>query len=187
MFSKKLFFVFILFLTAINTSFAQGFDYASVDKFSDDLNLAISENRLLTNNLQINRTKSPIAGGIYSEDIYFYYAIDNGRVVLKKIILTVNYVTRVIYTDFLFDDAGNLIKCSYNQDATRDMYDLSVKRIRTYYLTRQLKYVNSNGDTFNEATFTTEHVQAGIDGMARGEKYKALFDAIYKVQEIPKK
>ncbi|HMS51954.1 MAG TPA: hypothetical protein PKD56_06480, partial [Chitinophagales bacterium] len=86
MFSKKLFFVFILFLTAINTSFAQGFDYASVDKFSDDLNLAISENRLLTNNLQINRTKSPIAGGIYSEDIYFYYAIDNGRVVLKKII-----------------------------------------------------------------------------------------------------
>ena len=145
MFSKKLFFVFILFLTAINTSFAQGFDYASVDKFSDDLNLAISENRLLTNNLQINRTKSPIAGGIYSEDIYFYYAIDNGRVVLKKIISSINYASRVIYTDFLFDD------------------------------------------TFNEATFTTEHVQAGIDGMARGEKYKALFDAIYKVQEIPKK
>lgn len=169
----------LLWLTIGTTLFAaaQATSYDFYKALNESVNKQIAASELRQHRLVVN-TDGQNFGSYrnYTENISFYFDMNNNVPTLKKIIVLTDVMNRKEYADYLFHN-GELGVYDYNYD----LNNAESSKIRAVFGDRKLKQLIAKDQQVNEDRFTEEHVRVGIDVLTKAIRYKAIFDAIVNI------
>lgn len=177
--------IIIAFITTGNV-YAQDAQIVSISNLNTAVHTAIEENRLFVHRVSLNSTtgqdKIWPGFGKYKDNLTFYFDMENGRAILKKVIVTSDIIDRKAYADYMYDASGNLAMCFEVEDFLRPTAD----RSRYYFFNNKMLQLTVNEDTKDAASFTTDDVTTGVNTLEKGRAYKQLFDALVGVHLLAK-
>lgn len=164
---------------------------ASISAYNNDINTNINEEVFYSHRVTINSTGNKVKfwGELskYQENITYYFEVKNGVSTLKKVVILADVANRQSYTDFTYDDQGNLLLCYYNHDTKNNNSWYN----RFYYYNKQLIIAQQSrnmpegiySDMFYPSQFSTETLTDGINFLRKGDNYYNVFNSLIKLQQ----
>lgn len=149
------------------------------------VNGEIGEGKYYLHRLTLNAGYDKIWGNVskYQENINFYFDINNGQAVLRKVIVSADIANRQAYSDYLYDPISGALWLGYTTfDVTKPEQSL-----RYHFFNKQLISAYFDGKKEDATVITTEDAQKGSDILEKANAYKKAFDTLIKLQVTPSK
>lgn len=107
--------------------------------------------------------------GAFRRTADFFFSIDNGKPLLRKIIITTNREGNVDYHDYLFDKSESLDIAYLNDNGSVIAYYFDNGKLISFF---------NGDDILDESAIKPDSFQAGVAVLNQIEQYKVLFNAM---------
>ena len=148
-------------------------------QYADDVSEGITDGAYFQNNLRINTNKKNWADLTnYSEDVNYYYEMNEAGIMLRKILVTVTEGNKKAFKNYIFNDKGEVMLCYVDYVVN----DEKLPQQSTFFINQELLAFSNSEEMVLGEDLTDDMVSVASAMYLDAIKYRKFFQGMMIIQ-----